>query len=43
MVWSSEGRRENLKLGGELVVLLEKEMVLEVSFVGLDDCFAFAY
>ena len=31
MTWCTEGRRENHKLSGELVVLLEKEMVLEVS------------
>ena len=30
MTWNSEERREHAKLGGELVVLLEKEMVLEV-------------
>jgi hypothetical protein len=31
MTWCTEGKRENYKLSGELVVLLEKEMVLEVS------------
>jgi hypothetical protein len=30
MTWSTESRRENAKLGGEFVVLLEKEMMLEV-------------
>ncbi|KAL3792192.1 hypothetical protein HJC23_009656 [Cyclotella cryptica] len=30
MTWCTEGRRENHKLSGELVVLLEKEMVLKV-------------
>lgn len=30
MTWSTEGRRENAKLAGELVVLLDKEMMLEV-------------
>lgn len=30
MTWSTEGRRENAKLAGELVVLLDREMMLEV-------------
>lgn len=30
MTWSTESRRENAKLGGEFVVLLEKETMLEV-------------
>ena len=30
MTWSAESRRDNAKLGGELIVLLEKEMMLDV-------------
>lgn len=30
MTWSAEGKREHAKLSGELIVLLEKELMLEV-------------
>jgi hypothetical protein len=30
ITWSTDARRDNAKLGGEFVVLLEKEMMLEV-------------